>query len=324
MSNSSHSVRQSLSSLAPQTSSLHGPLPIIQSCPHAGLGVPPEVQQSLAISEVDLSNDADLWADIHYDFSHPDLSDLIPPGHEPGTLEMVTMPIARALIDVNRHPDDLANPDGPVKTRTSYGRPIYKDPISYRQQVDLLEHYWWSYHLRLNTAQQTYAGRTKLFLDCHSMAQRGPAAYAYPGAIRPLIGLSNMGDANGEPREPGGHTSCSGELIREAARIAAELFDDLCLLEPAPGVIAPRVAINWPFLGGYIIREYSRPGYLAAPPFSPNGGAYPPPGMLIEVNRGLFIGDQTADTPVQPPNMERIADVRRRLYQWVVRVVALL
>ncbi|MEZ4581466.1 MAG: hypothetical protein R3A10_07470 [Caldilineaceae bacterium] len=48
-------------------------MPIIQSNPHAGLGVPPEIQGMLQISPRDLYNDADLWADIHFDFSAPGL-----------------------------------------------------------------------------------------------------------------------------------------------------------------------------------------------------------------------------------------------------------
>lgn len=307
---------------------LPNPLPIVQSCPHGGLGVPAEVRGQLAITETDLYNDCDLWADMHYDFGHEDLLGLVPDGYAPGTLAHVTMPIARALIDVNRHPDDLANADGPVKTRTSYGHEIYTEPITYRKQADLLEHYWWSYHLKLRTTLKSFADRTKLFLDCHSMAQRGPNAYAYPGAMRPLICLSNMGDVNGEPLKPGAITSCSGELIREAARIAGELFDDLTLLEPTPGVRAPRATINWPFRGGYIIQEYTHP-HSAMNGSRPgaNGaltGVAPPPGMLVEVNRGLFVGDQHADTPVQPPNLARIAEVRKRLYLWAVRVIDLL
>ncbi len=298
------------------------PLPIVQSCPHAGLGVPPEIQDKLAISSVDLYNDCDLWADLHYDFAHADLDPYIPKGYTRGTLAFVKSPIARALIDPNRYPEDLSNPDGPVKLETSYGRPIYRKTIDYRLQKMLLEHYWRAYHLELRAALQNNASRMKLFLDCHSMAQRGPAAYDYPGAVRPLICLSNNGDARGEPREECGPTSCSGEFIRAAAQIAAELFDGMPLVEPIPGVTPPIAAINWPFRGGFIVEQYLHPDYLA------DGGtdcdASRAPAMLVEVNRGLFVGDQTADTPMRPPDHARIAEVRKRLYQWAARVVDLL
>ncbi|MCB9136748.1 MAG: N-formylglutamate amidohydrolase [Caldilineaceae bacterium] len=298
--------------------SLH-PLPIVQSCPHAGLGVPAEIRDKIAITSVDLYNDSDLWADLHYDFAHADLAPLTPPGCTRGTLAMVKMPIARALIDVNRHPDDLSNPDGPVKLLTSYGRTIYKEPPPYSLQVELLNRYWHAYHLELRSALQNHLGEMKLFLDCHSMAQHGPSSYNYPNAVRPLISLSNLGDAHGEPAEEGGVVSCPGWFIRRAAQIADDLFHDLQLLEPTPGVTPPTVAINWPFRGGYIVEQYTRPGYLATD--RSNSGIELPPAMLVEVNRGLFVGDQNADTPISPPNHARIALIRERLYLWAARVV---
>jgi hypothetical protein len=45
--------------------------------------------------------------------------------------------------------------------------------------------------------------------------------------------------------------------------------------------------------------------------------------MMIEINRGLFVGNQTNTTPIQPPNEERINAIRERLRIWVKEVVAL-
>jgi hypothetical protein len=47
-----------------------------------------------------------------------------------------------------------------------------------------------------------------------------------------------------------------------------------------------------------------------------------PLGIMIEVNRGLFVGNQSEHTPVAPPNLERIAAVRERLRAWVTAIVA--
>lgn len=289
------------------------PLPILMSCPHAGLDVPPEVQNQLAISSVDLYNDADLWADQHYDFCHPDLVDLVPPGHSPGVLEMVSMPIARALIDPNRPPDSLDNPDGAVKQTTSYGRAIYHTPLSRACQTELLNRYWHRYHGQLEEAMARHAGQVRLFLDCHSMAQHGPSAYANPGLPRPLLCLANGGDRRGERMDERPLT-CPPWLIRAAGEIGEELFGDLSLLQPAPGADVPVVGLNWPFGGGYIVRRYTDPAVVT----------HAPPGMMVEVNRGLLVGDQSADTPMVPPNAERIRLVRRRLYQWATRLVDLL
>jgi len=299
------------------------PLPVILSCPHAGMDVPHQVRDRLIVSSRDLSNDSDLWADDHYNFDHEDLLPFVPQGYAPGTLANITMPISRALIDVNRYPHDLDNPDGPVKSRTSYGKSLYAGSLDKELQFRLLEQYWWGYHQALNHALQLHAGRAKLLLDCHSMAQVGPSAYSDPGTPRPLICLSNMGDEQGCSLAEVKRTSCEPWLIRAAAEIAMELFEDMQLLEPIANVEVPVVAINRPFRGGYIIREYSQPGFVTGlPPYLT--GPFPPPAILIEVNRGLFIGNQSADREIGPANQERIAEIRRRLYIWAVRTVALI
>jgi hypothetical protein len=44
-------------------------------------------------------------------------------------------------------------------------------------------------------------------------------------------------------------------------------------------------------------------------------------GLMVEINRGLIVGNQRTDTPIQPPNEERIAAVRRRLYRWLLALL---
>ncbi len=289
------------------------PLPVIQFSPHAGLGVPTEVEGLLQISERDLYNDADLWADLHYDFAHPDLTPFAPDGFTLGTLCTVESTIARALVDVNRQPVLDDNPDGAIKMQTSYGVPIYREPLADSIRRTLFERYYSDYHLRIRAALDQHLSEARLLLDCHSMAQVGPSAYAFAGRPRPLLCISNVGDCNGEAMPDLGETSCSSELLHFAAEMGAELFSDMALLEPGPEASRdlPIVALNWPFRGGYSIRNYSRIG-------TP-GRAIPM--MMIEVNRGLFIGNQSGDSPVLPPNLERIGQVRRRLYQLTARIV---
>lgn len=287
------------------------PLPAILSIPHGGLTTPPELSASLAIDITTIYNECDLWADQLYDFSHKDLGTFVPSNYTAGVLATVTMPIARVLIDANRDPEDLRNPDGPVKTQTSYGQPIYKAELGEVQRQQLLVSHWQPYHQALETAFLNQGKEARLFLDTHNMAQHGPAAYDFPGAARPLICLANFGDARGEAEPQLGWTSCSPMILRKAAAIAEELFADMTLLEPTPNESVPVVALNWPFNGGYILRRYSQA--------TANRPALP--GIMIEVNRGLFVGDQKTDTPIQLPNLERIAQVRQRLYQWVTRVI---
>lgn len=288
-------------------------LPIVQSIPHGGLQTPPEVADRLAIDDVTIYNECDLWADQIFDFDHPDLADLKPPGAAAATLGSVRMPVARVLIDANRAPDSLENPDGAVKTTTSYGDPIYNSPLSRQEQIDLRQRYWRPFHEALEALVRRHAGEMRLFLDCHNMAQRGPDAYGDAGKARPLICIANFGDERGELVPSRGALTTPPSFAQKAAAIAQDLFSDLTLLEPNPEP-TPVVALNRPFPGGYILRHYTGPSYSRS-------GREPYFGLMVEINRGLIVGNQRTDTPIQPPNEERIAAVRRRLYRWLLALV---
>lgn len=288
-------------------------LPVILSVPHGGLDVPPESEPSLSIGASDIYNECDLWADQLFDFEslgNP-WGVTAQAGVAPAQpLARVLTPIARAIVDMNRDPADLDDPDGAVKTLTSYGRKVYTVEPDAAFKRDLIQRYWLPFHTDLRSALAQHAAEAKLYLDCHNMAQTGPTAYGDPGAQRPLICLANLGDANGEARRAGGPTSCDGDCIRHAAEVAEELFQDMELLFPVSARPAV-VAINRPYAGGYILRWFTQNMH----------GATGMPGMMIEVNRGLFVGDQSPDTPVAPPNLERIAQVRSRLKQWLDRLL---
>lgn len=298
------------------------PLPIVQASGHGGLGVPEEVADRLAIGGMSLYNEADLWMDEVADFSHPDLADLHRETGFAGVLGRATMPIARGLIDTNRFPDDFDNPDGPVKSQTSYGETIYTTPLSRHEQIALRDRYWAAFHREMGGLMNQHVGETRLFLDCHSMAQVGPTTYAFAGATRPKICLCTDGDGQGKPRTPNVPTSCPPGFAFEAARLAEKHFDDLPMLEPerdptgAP-IEVPTVALNWPFFGGYILRTYAGPSFRPTPESVPYG-------LMVEVNRGLYVGNQDNTTPIRPPNQAAIAEVRRRLFRWVADVVKLI
>jgi hypothetical protein len=139
------------------------------------------------------------------------------------------------------------------------------------------------------------------------MAQITPNAYGFKGAHRPFVCLANLGDERGEASaHHGGVLSCSPAFLRRAGQIAADLFGDLALLEPVSGVQPPVVALNWPFAGGYILKRYT-PSV---------------PGIMVEINRGLFVGNQRTDTPIAPPNDSAIAAIRSRLFQWLTAILA--
>lgn len=281
-------------------------MPLILSRPHGGLAVPPEIRSRVIIDQAAVYNDCDLWVDELFDFSHPDLWPSASRHDDAGVLATVSTAVARVFVDANRRPDDLDNPDGPVKTQTSYGAPIYDAPPSDAEKLSLLERYWQPYHDQLAEAIARHRSQARLLLDCHNMAQHSPSAYQYPGAARPLICLSNLGDGAGRPVPGLGWTSCPADLLAEGARLAQEIFADLTLLEPTPGEQPPVVAINWPFKGGYVLERHTSPGL---------------PAIMIEVNRGLFVGDQDATRGAAMPDAPRIGVLRRRLHQWAQQLV---
>ncbi|MBX3002011.1 MAG: N-formylglutamate amidohydrolase [Caldilineaceae bacterium] len=289
-------------------------LPIVQSIPHGGLLTPPEVADRLAIDDVAIYNECDLWVDQIYDFDHPDLADLKPAEPTATTLGSVRMPIARVLIDANRAPDSLDDRDGAVKTTTSYGDPIYHNPLSRQEQIDLRQRYWRPFHDELDEVVRRHASEMRLFLDCHNMAQRGPDDYGDAGKVRPLICIANFGNRRGELVSSRGPLTAPPQFLHKAAEIAHDLFSDLALLEPNPEP-TPVVGLNSPFPGGYILRRYTGDLYQPA-------GQEPYFGLMVEINRGLIVGNQRTDTPIQPPNEERIAAVRRRLYRWLLALLA--
>jgi formiminoglutamase len=290
---------------------------MLQTIPHAGLAVPPEVAGRLAIDDVTIYNDCDLWADALYDFDHPDLAALRG-GEGPATLGVVGFDVARVLIDANRPPDSLDNPDGAVKSATSYGDPIYSSPLTPAEQTALRDRYWGAFHQAVAEKLRQRGGEIRLFLDCHNMAQTGPSAYGDPGKLRPLICIANNGDAKGDYKPGRGDLIAPPALARRAREIAADLFADLPLLEPIPGKDAPVAALNSPFAAGYIARYYTNPAYQRSLGLSEENGYI---GLMVEINRGLYVGNQDTRSPIQPPNQERIAAIRERLYRWVVAVM---
>jgi N-formylglutamate amidohydrolase len=232
----------------------------------------------------------------------------------------VNLSIARCLVDANRAPDSLDNPDGAVKTQTSYGEPIYRTPLSYSERIDLRERYWRPFHTELDTLMRQQAGKVRLLLDCHNMAQRGPDAYNDPGQARPFICIANMGDSRGESVPHRGPLTMPPALARKARDLAHDFFSDLTLLEPNPEA-TPVAMLNSPFAGGYILQQYRSDAYPHA--FGLNAADLYF-SLMIEINRGLFVGNQRPHTPIEPPRTLQIAAVRRRLYQWLTALLAVI
>lgn len=149
-------------------------LPILISLPHAGLRVPPEVDDTCLLSPGEVAHDGDEGAAEIY-------------AVERDVARFVTTDIARAIIDLNRSEDDRRK-DGVVKTHTCWDVPVYRRFPSEDVIQNLLDRYYHPYHQRL---EQLASPALRLAVDCHTMAAFGPPVGPDPGVERPWICLSN-------------------------------------------------------------------------------------------------------------------------------------
>ncbi|GAB4334822.1 MAG: N-formylglutamate deformylase [Desulfobulbaceae bacterium] len=225
-------------------------LPFLISIPHGGTVVPAELRKRVRLSDDEILADGDPFTDIIYDVKDE-------------VAVQLTFEIARAIIDVNRAPDDLppANPDGVLKTLSIFGNRIYHPGMEpHDQEISrLLAEYHQPYHDAIGAALS--ASDVVLALDCHSMEAVGPPIAADAGERRPLFCLGNNGGM-----------ACSMETTRLFAHCLAEVF----------AVSLDAVTINRPFAGGYITRRY---------------GGVPVPWIQVEMSRGLYLGERNLRVP---------------------------
>ena len=227
--------------------------PLLISIPHGGNVVPPEVKDRVSLTDRDIFYDGDTLTREIYN-----LRNIV--------AAFIEMPIARAIVDVNRASDDFPpkNHDGVVKTVTVNGTPVYKRGKFPDEALieELLQRYYYPYHKKLDDLLGHQ--NIKLALDCHSMLPYSPPISNNPGQPRPLICLSNRGDNRGMPA--GRPVTCPPEWIQALAESFRRVFTN-----------EGEITINNPFLGGYISQvHYGRRGI---------------PWIQIEINRTLYIND---------------------------------
>ena len=267
-------------------------LPIAILLPHASLEIPPELAGRTALTPEQIFNEADAHTDQIYDFRDR-------------VLYFEVFPYARALVDVNRPADSALlkrQGDGVVKRFTSYGAAVYHPRMEPEESLEryLINRYWRPWHNRL--AQIAADSRVKLVLDCHSMAAKGPSKYDDPGRLRPCVAVGNLGDIYGNLYPPRGRISAPPEMARALAQALGEALADAPILTE----VGATAALNTPFWGGWDLWLHS---------------ASPQPWLMIELNRALYIGNQTGDSPVAAGDNGRIADLRERIWQAVKGVV---
>lgn len=218
-------------------------LPILLSIPHGGTRKPVELEGHLSITNKDLFDDSDPFVMELYD-----VGDKVE--------RVIKTDIARAFVDLNRSLQDMPpnNPDGLIKSKTCYDKPIYtngKEPDDSLKTM-LIELYYNPYHQAIQKSIEELD--LQLCLDCHSMASSAP--YFSPDkskSKRPLFCISNND----------GQASSQDVLELLADSISEAYYID-----------RKEIFLNDPFHGGHITRTY---------------GNKPIPWIQIEMNRDLYL-----------------------------------
>ncbi len=270
-------------------------LPIAVIVPHAGLAVPSEVTEQVALTEAQIFNEADAYTDLLFGFQEE-------------VAHWSAFSIARAVVDVNRPNDPtLTRPgDGVVKWQTSYGTAVYRANLrpDREQEQALIDTYWQPWHAKL--AALAADPQVKLVIDAHSMAAVGPSQYDDPGAVRPRVSVSNLGGPDGKKVNGRSPLSAPSDFTRQMGLLLADAFAHM----PEKTPTGAPCAVNSPFFGGWDLLAH---GPTARQPW-----------VMIEVNRGLYVGAQQGDSPILPPDLTAIATIRAALWQAITQAVALI
>jgi formiminoglutamase len=242
------------------------PLPVLLSIPHGGTRKPVELEGHLSITNKDLFDDSDPFVMELYD-----VGDKVE--------RVIKTDIARAFVDLNRSLQDMPpdNPDGLIKSKTCYDKPIYtngKEPDDSLKTM-LIEMYYNPYHQAIQKSIDELD--LKLCLDCHSMASSAP--YFSPdknNSKRPMFCISNND----------GKTS-SQEMI--------ELLADS--ISKAYSVDRTEISLNDPFHGGHITKTY---------------GNKPVPWIQIEMNRSLYLSSPWFDEDTLSVDANRLQKLNKQ------------
>lgn len=204
------------------------PLPIVISCPHSGMEIPPDVAPSMLQEMMLEVPDTDWYVHELYGFA-PAMG-----------ITVVHARYSRFVIDLNRDPanqplyTDGRHQTGLVPTSAFDKRPIYRDTLPDEREVNRrLERFYRPYHSKLAQLITELKATHKhvLLFEAHSIKRLVPAIQAAP--FPDMI----LGDQKGKTAAP--------ELSQAA----------LAALSQKPY----GVSHNDPFMGGYITRFFGKP-----------------------------------------------------------------
>ncbi|MEO7149141.1 MAG: N-formylglutamate deformylase [Rhodanobacteraceae bacterium] len=210
-----------------------GGVPLLVSLPHDGTALPEAIAARMTPQAWRVP-DTDWHVGLLYAFASELGASVIKPHW------------SRYVVDLNRPPDGHAlypgrNETGLVPASTFAGEPIYLDGRgpSAEEVAARVDEYWWPYHAALQEELQRLRarhGRVVLW-DGHSIKIRVPMFF--DGTLPDF----NLGTANG--------ASCSPALQSRLSEV---------LREQADGANPYTHVVNGRFKGGYITRNYGKPG----------------------------------------------------------------
>lgn len=260
-------------------------LPILISIPHGGDVIAHEVKDRVHLTARDIFFDGDAKTREIYNFKNE-------------VEAFIEMPIARAIIDVNRASNDRPpkNPDGVIKTITTDKKEIYKqnkfpDDLLIEQ---LLEKYYFPFHNKIDRLLEEH--EIILALDCHSMLAEAPPISKDAGKPRPLISLSNRGDIYGEPTEERGSVTCPPEWIYELASSFKDVFGE-----------QGEITINDPFTGGFNSQLHFK-----------NNGI---PWIQVEINRNLYLSELYFNEKELTVEKKRLEELRELIFSSIKQFI---
>jgi N-formylglutamate amidohydrolase len=243
-------------------------MPFAISLPHCADEIPMELRPAVALSDAKIRASVDIGTKEIF-----------------GSLPVEAVLLARwsrLVVDLNRGPDERG-PKGVIAAVDYQGRAVFHR-ASFPEEQEIsrrIKRYHRPYHKRL--AQALKNQDIKILFDCHSMHAKGPVQAPDKGEKRKHIILGNNGNPRGFPVASGGETTCTREILFSVK----EAFESQGF----------SVSINYPYMGGYITKQYGR-GLVH------EGRA----AIQIEINQELFLVGETTQ-----PAPESLADVRVRI-----------
>ena len=231
---------------------------VVFSVPHSGETIPEECSWLKDVDELTLLTDVDRFVDELY-------SDLA----KRNSVPLVKSEISRYVVDLNRHEKQFdvrtvkGHPEIPEHSRlnlywqkTTEGDVLLSEPHSFERHSRIIESYFKPFYQKL-AAEIEPLNSGFLHMDLHSMPSVPKDYHNDTGEVRKDFVICNREDE-----------TSSRELIELLSKsLQAQGFS---------------VSINWPYLGGEVVKRFSNPSEHKH-------------SIMVEINRKLYMNEKTRE-----------------------------